>query len=211
MRCGCGEGKRRVWRMVEGNEGNERVEAAAAAHGRWGPKLDRALHPWTSSCCTPPSFLLEASAAVLKQVYVFLPRSFPTSHTLLPSPRPGGPCPSVWLCHAQSLVVHPWRMSPRAVQCQSSPLPSPSPAPALPCLTLSLLPSLSHPSPLPSPPLPFTQRWAMPLGLVVQPMADESKGRSVPVVNLGSAGIVRCRRCRTYMNPYVQWTDGGRR
>ena len=51
----------------------------------------------------------------------------------------------------------------------------------------------------------------MPLGLVVQPMADESKGRSVPVVNLGSAGIVRCRRCRTYMNPYVQWTDGGRR
>lgn len=54
-------------------------------------------------------------------------------------------------------------------------------------------------------------RWAMPLGLVVQPMADEVKGRQVPVVNLGTAGIVRCRRCRTYMNPFVHWADSGRR
>ena len=24
-------------------------------------------------------------------------------------------------------------------------------------------------------------------------------------------GIVRCKRCRTYINPYVTWTDNGRR
>jgi Sec23/Sec24 zinc finger len=27
---------------------------------------------------------------------------------------------------------------------------------------------------------------------------------------MGSAGIVRCKRCRTYINPFVTWTDGGR-
>lgn len=51
------------------------------------------------------------------------------------------------------------------------------------------------------------QRWKLPLGLIVQPLAPEP----VPVVDLGNAGIVRCRTCRTYMNPFVQWTDGGRR
>jgi protein transport protein SEC24 len=54
-------------------------------------------------------------------------------------------------------------------------------------------------------------RWHLPLGIVVQPMADEAKGRPVPVIPLASHGIVRCRRCRTYMNPFVQWADGGRR
>ena len=33
----------------------------------------------------------------------------------------------------------------------------------------------------------------------------------MPTVNLGSAGIVRCKRCRTYINPFVRWVDGGRR
>jgi protein transport protein SEC24 len=42
-------------------------------------------------------------------------------------------------------------------------------------------------------------------------MADEAKGRPVPLIPLASHGIVRCRRCRTYMNPFVQWADGGRR
>jgi protein transport protein SEC24 len=54
-------------------------------------------------------------------------------------------------------------------------------------------------------------RWHLPLGVVVQPMADDAKGRAVPVIPLASHGIVRCRRCRTYMNPFVQWADGGRR
>ncbi|KAK9811733.1 hypothetical protein WJX72_009241 [[Myrmecia] bisecta] len=51
-------------------------------------------------------------------------------------------------------------------------------------------------------------RFQLPLGAIVHPLADP---QDVPVVNLGSAGIVRCKRCRTYMNPFVQWTDGGRR
>jgi hypothetical protein len=42
-------------------------------------------------------------------------------------------------------------------------------------------------------------------------MGDEGVGREVPVIPLGAAGIVRCRRCRTYMNPFCQWADGGRR
>jgi len=42
-------------------------------------------------------------------------------------------------------------------------------------------------------------------------MADDALGTPVPVVPLGGAGIVRCRRCRTYVNPFVQWLDGGRR
>eukprot|EP00878_Enallax_costatus_P011952 GHUV01012479.1.p1 GENE.GHUV01012479.1~~GHUV01012479.1.p1 ORF type:complete len:992 (+),score=282.52 GHUV01012479.1:492-3467(+) len=54
-------------------------------------------------------------------------------------------------------------------------------------------------------------RWQLPLGVVVRPMADEAFGRSVPVIPLGSQGIVRCRRCRTYMNPFCAWVDGGRR
>ena len=37
-----------------------------------------------------------------------------------------------------------------------------------------------------------------------------SAGRPVPVSQMGSAGIVRCKRCRTYINPFVTWTDGGR-
>lgn len=54
-------------------------------------------------------------------------------------------------------------------------------------------------------------RWQLPLGVIVRPMADEALGQEVPVIPLGSHGIVRCRRCRTYMNPFCQWVDGGRR
>ena len=51
-------------------------------------------------------------------------------------------------------------------------------------------------------------RWSLPLGLIVHPLS-EADGE-VPTVNLGSAGIVRCKRCRTYINPFVRWVDGGR-
>lgn len=54
-------------------------------------------------------------------------------------------------------------------------------------------------------------RWQLPLGIIVRPMADEALGRDVPVIPLGAQGIVRCRRCRTYMNPFCTWVDGGRR
>jgi hypothetical protein len=33
----------------------------------------------------------------------------------------------------------------------------------------------------------------------------------VPVINFVSTGIIRCRRCRTYVNPHVTFTDSGRK
>ncbi|GJP79788.1 hypothetical protein CLOP_g10006 [Closterium sp. NIES-67] len=55
-------------------------------------------------------------------------------------------------------------------------------------------------------------RWHLPLGAVLQPLAPTPPGEEeVPVVNFGSSGIIRCRRCRTYVNPFVTFTDGGRR
>lgn len=33
----------------------------------------------------------------------------------------------------------------------------------------------------------------------------------MPVINFAASGIVRCRRCRTYVNPYVTFTDAGRK
>lgn len=52
-------------------------------------------------------------------------------------------------------------------------------------------------------------RWHLPYGAVVHPMSEV--GGHVPVANAGNASIVRCKRCRTYMNPFMTWMDGGRR
>ena len=38
-------------------------------------------------------------------------------------------------------------------------------------------------------------------------MADP---QDVPIIGLDNGGIVRCKRCRTYINPFVRWSDGGR-
>ncbi|KAF8396200.1 hypothetical protein HHK36_017813 [Tetracentron sinense] len=54
-------------------------------------------------------------------------------------------------------------------------------------------------------------RWHLPLGAVVHPLAEAPDGEEVPIVNFGSAGIIRCRRCRSYVNPYVTFTDSGRK
>ncbi|XP_074557837.1 protein transport protein SEC24 A-like [Curcuma longa] len=54
-------------------------------------------------------------------------------------------------------------------------------------------------------------RWHLPLGAVVHPLAETPDGEEVPVINFGPVGIVRCRRCRTYINPYVTFTDAGRK
>ncbi|CAA6666223.1 unnamed protein product [Spirodela intermedia] len=54
-------------------------------------------------------------------------------------------------------------------------------------------------------------RWHLPLGAVVHPLAESPDGEQVPIVNFGSAGVVRCRRCRTYINPYATFTDSGRK
>lgn len=52
-------------------------------------------------------------------------------------------------------------------------------------------------------------RWHLPLGAVVHPLAES--GGPIPVANAGTPTIVRCKRCRTYMNPFMTWGDGGRR
>ncbi|XP_076926747.1 protein transport protein SEC24 A-like isoform X1 [Bidens hawaiensis] len=57
----------------------------------------------------------------------------------------------------------------------------------------------------------LVSRWQLPLGAVVCPLAEAPKGDEVPIVNFATTGIVRCRRCRTYVNPYVTFTDGGRK
>ncbi|KAE8713710.1 Protein transport protein Sec24-like [Hibiscus syriacus] len=54
-------------------------------------------------------------------------------------------------------------------------------------------------------------RWHLPLGAVVCPLAEAPEGEEVPVINFTSTGIIRCRRCRTYVNPYVTFTDAGRK
>lgn len=54
----------------------------------------------------------------------------------------------------------------------------------------------------------LAKKYAMPLGAVVQPLAGVEQ---VPVVNFGSAGIIRCRRCRSYINFSCAFRDGGRR
>ncbi|CAA2986318.1 transport Sec24-like At3g07100 [Olea europaea subsp. europaea] len=53
--------------------------------------------------------------------------------------------------------------------------------------------------------------WHLPLGAVVCPLAEAPDGEEVPIVNFATTGIIRCRRCRTYVNPYVSFTDSGRK
>lgn len=51
--------------------------------------------------------------------------------------------------------------------------------------------------------------YQVPLGAIVTPLAPGDK--PTPVINFGPGGVIRCRRCRAYVNPYVAFTDGGRR
>lgn len=67
-------------------------------------------------------------------------------------------------------------------------------------LTVSKLPSSA------------TQVSKIPLGGLVRPLApDGPEDEEIPTVQPGSAGIVRCKRCRSYMNAFVTWTEHGRR
>lgn len=57
------------------------------------------------------------------------------------------------------------------------------------------------------------QKLALPLGVIMQPLAPlPPEVEDVPSVNFGTSGsIVRCKQCRTYVNPFVQWEANGRR
>ena len=51
---------------------------------------------------------------------------------------------------------------------------------------------------------------ALPLGLVLQPLAPLQEGeQAVPVLDFGEPGPPRCRRCRTYINPFMTFRSGG--
>ncbi|ESW35293.1 hypothetical protein PHAVU_001G223000 [Phaseolus vulgaris] len=57
----------------------------------------------------------------------------------------------------------------------------------------------------------LASRWHLPLGAVVSPLAEPPDGEEVPIVNFAPASVVRCRRCRTYVNPYMTFTEAGRK
>ncbi|KAJ4398146.1 COPII coat Sec23p-Sfb3p heterodimer component [Didymella pomorum] len=51
---------------------------------------------------------------------------------------------------------------------------------------------------------------ALPLGLILQPLAPLADGETpVPVLDFGETGPPRCRRCRAYINPFMQFKAGG--
>lgn len=52
----------------------------------------------------------------------------------------------------------------------------------------------------------------LPIGMICRPLAPVDRGEpELDVVNFGPTGVVRCRHCRAYINPFVQWVDNGRR
>lgn len=57
------------------------------------------------------------------------------------------------------------------------------------------------------------QKAGLPLGVVIQPLAPTPLGlEPVPSISFGAVGtIIRCKECRTYINPFVQWESNGRR
>ncbi|RAL38967.1 hypothetical protein DM860_014793 [Cuscuta australis] len=57
----------------------------------------------------------------------------------------------------------------------------------------------------------LASRWHLTLGAVVCPLAEASDGEEVPMINFTTTGIIRCRRCRTYVNPFVTFSDSGRK
>jgi protein transport protein SEC24 len=64
--------------------------------------------------------------------------------------------------------------------------------------------------------LPVTAAMAnaskIPFGAVLRPLApDGPNDEPIATVQPGTAGIVRCKRCRTYINAFVTWSEHGRR
>lgn len=57
----------------------------------------------------------------------------------------------------------------------------------------------------------LTTQTRLPIGIVCQPMAlDTTEQAPLDVVNFGTTGIIRCKKCRAYVNPYVNWLNNGR-
>src|SRR6202044_3904554 len=43
----------------------------------------------------------------------------------------------------------------------------------------------------------------------VQPRQSQEGEQPIPVLDFGEAGPPRCRRCRTYINPFMMFRSGG--
>ena len=55
-------------------------------------------------------------------------------------------------------------------------------------------------------------RSQIPFGGVLRPLADPPTGSPPPpVINPAAHGVIRCLECRTYVNPFVDWLEGGTR
>jgi protein transport protein SEC24 len=56
----------------------------------------------------------------------------------------------------------------------------------------------------------FLNSTGLPLGMILQPLARLDAGEQpVPVIDFGEIGPPRCRRCRTYINPFMTFKHGG--
>jgi len=52
----------------------------------------------------------------------------------------------------------------------------------------------------------------LPFGSILRPLAPAGPGEEdVSVIVPGASGIIRCKRCRTYINAFVSWVEQGRR
>lgn len=52
----------------------------------------------------------------------------------------------------------------------------------------------------------------VPIGAVLRPLAPKGPDEAeIDTVQPGNAGIIRCKRCRTYINAFVTWLENGRR
>lgn len=81
-----------------------------------------------------------------------------------------------------------------------SPSPTANADPSYLRCTLNAIPTTSS----------LLNKCKIPLGLVITPYRSLAEGESVvPLVT--DTIIARCRRCRTYINPFVQFIDGGNR
>lgn len=56
------------------------------------------------------------------------------------------------------------------------------------------------------------QKAHVPLGFVIQPLAPIPEGYpELSSVNFGNSAVVRCKKCRTYINPFVKFDCGGKK
>lgn len=55
----------------------------------------------------------------------------------------------------------------------------------------------------------------IPFGFIVQPLADmnnyeyQNSVPEIPLIDYGDIGPYRCYRCKAYVNPYMQFIEGG--